>query len=275
MNWSRHFLCAVAALASTFYAYAENWSAEEPSFERSQEALTFLRASAAGGYSNVGPYRCSYEGGAIHYNGNTTLQLVNCLLEAPADARLLMITSAGGDVDVAMFAAHLVSEMKLDVEIVGDCASSCANYILPAARRVRIDPYSVVMVHGGPMPPDRQKIVDALAKSGLTSEQPNFEKVVEENLLRGGLSHRLHENFVKKFAVKRGYYHFDPIRQHIADQELSNPFILVDPYWLKACLPQVDVVTDEPDREHIEKLFPGRTLVFFSDVLGYEGDCRG
>ena len=125
------------------------------------------------------------------------------------------------------------------------------------------------------MPPDRQDMVEALAKSGLTSEQPNFEKVVEENLLRRGLSHRLHENFVKKFAVKPGYYHFDPIRQHIADQEVSNPFILVDPYWLKACLPQVDVTADEPDREHIEKLLPGRTPVFFSDVLGYEGDCRG
>lgn len=267
---SRLVLYAGAALASTFSAHAE-----EPGFRRSQEALKFLTESNAGGYTDVGPYLCSYEGSAIHYNGNTTLQLVICLLEAPVDARQLVITSAGGDVDVAMFAAHLVSEMKLNVEVVGECASSCANYILPAAARVRIDPYSVVMVHGGPLPPDRQTLIEALAKSGFTSEKPNFDKTVEDNLLRSGFSYRLHANFVKKFSVGSGYYHFDPIREYIAEQNVSRPFILVDPYWLKTCLPGVDVVADEPDREQLEKLFPGRGLVFFSDVLGNQGDCLG
>lgn len=275
MTWFKCALLAGAALVSSFCARAEGWSERASSYERSEAALKFLNESNARGYSDVGPYLCSYEGREIHYNGNTTLQLVNCLLEAPADARLLVITSAGGNVDVAMFGAHLVSEMKLDVEVVGLCGSSCANYILPAAGRVRIDPYSVVMVHGGPLPPDRDEMIEALAKSGFTSERPNYEQTIEDNLMRSDISYRLHSNFVKKFAVKPGYYHFDPVREYIAEQSVSYPFMLLDPYWLKACLPHVDIVADEPDRAQVEKLFPRKGIVFFSDALGFEGACPG
>jgi len=272
--WFKLILCAGALLISSACVHALGWSAAGHSFGRSQEALEFSTEANSGGYSDTGPYKCTYEEGAIHYNGNTTMQLVNCLMEAPEDARLLVITSAGGDVDVAIFAAHLVSGMKLDVEVVGRCASSCANYILPAAKRIRVDPFSIVLVHGGPLPPNRESLIEAMAKAGFTSERPNFEKAVEDNLVRSALTHRLHENFVRNYSVNSGYYHFDDIRQAVAEQELSYPGFFLDPYWLKACLPGVEVIADEPERESLVELFPKHQLVSFSDIRGQKGECR-
>lgn len=235
----------------------------------------FSRQANTGGYSDVADHRCAYGDRAVHYNGNTTMQLVNCLLEAPTGAQLLVITSAGGEVDVAIFAAHIVAEMQLDVEVVGQCASSCANYLLPAARRVHVDPYSVVMVHGGPGPPDRDGLIKALAKIGATPEDPDFEETVAANLLRSTQTHRLHGNFVKKFHSNLGLYEFADVRQAAEEQGLARPYFLLDPYWLKACLPGVEVIADEPDRESLEALVPKRDLLFFSDIRGQRGECTG
>ncbi|MDP3459998.1 MAG: hypothetical protein Q8S09_12070 [Hyphomonas sp.] len=260
-------------LPFTTCASARNVELAEASYERSRTALEMpMRAQ---GYSDVGDFTCSYSGKIIYYNGNTSLQLVNCLLEAPEDSSKLVITSSGGDADVAIFAAHVMSEMVLDVEVVGWCASSCANYILPAARRIYLDQHSLVAVHGAPGPPDRERLIEALGRAGLTDSSPKFETTVSDNLKRAALSYQLHNNFRKKFRVGEYYYYLDDIAaaretEGIAD---SGDMYLVDPFWLRRCLPGVEIVAEAPNRKGLQELLPMYTFVAFSDVRGPDDSC--
>jgi hypothetical protein len=229
--------------------------------------------AVASGYSDVGEFSCAYSGKNIHYNGNTTLQLVNCLLEAPAESRTLAISSSGGDVDLAIFAAHIVKEMALDVEVVGWCASSCANYILPAAERIYLDQHSLVYVHGAPGPPDRDRMIAALAKASFTAESPNFDQVLGDNLKRSELTYQLHNNFRRKFRVGEYYYDLEDIGAARASEDHGRDIYVVDPGWLRRCLPGVDVVAEAPNPEGLQKLFPTRNLVWFSDIRSPDNTC--
>lgn len=58
----------------------------------------------------------------------------------------LRISSTGGDVEKTLEA---VTRDSIDLLIVeGLCASSCANYVVPAASRLIVEPDSYVLLHG-------------------------------------------------------------------------------------------------------------------------------
>ena len=68
------------------------------------------------------------------------------LLQDPA-VRRLVITSGGGMVTAALDMADALFARGLDVEVPRACRSSCANYIVPAARRKLLRPGAVAW-HG-------------------------------------------------------------------------------------------------------------------------------
>jgi hypothetical protein len=231
--------------------------------------------SLVAGYSDVGEYSCHYSGAEIHYNGNTTLQLVNCLLEAPGGSRTLVITSSGGNVDFAVLAGMVTNDMDLGVRVVGWCASSCANYVLPAARRILVDQHSVVFVHGGPQPPDREQMVSAFGQAGFTEDSPGFAAMVDENLARSELSFRLHENFKVRFDVGERYYDLADTRAaaSASRKDGESDLVYVDPGWLEACLPRSAIIAEPPSKAGLRQLFPGYNLVSFSEARGEPHDC--
>jgi hypothetical protein len=60
----------------------------------------------------------------------------------------LRINSRGGDAEKTLkLAQRLVGRIDLIV-VDGVCASSCANYLLPIAKRVIVNPNSLVLLHG-------------------------------------------------------------------------------------------------------------------------------
>jgi hypothetical protein len=245
------------------------------SLERSKAALQMPMRALAAGYSDVGEYSCHYSGTEIHYNGNTTLQLVNCLLEAPGGSRTLVITSSGGNVDFAVLAGVVTNDMDLDVQVVGWCASSCANYILPAARRILVDQHSVVFVHGGPQTPDREKLVSAFGQGGFTEDSPGFAKMVDENLARSWLSFHLHKNFKVRFDVGERYYDLADTHAAVSAsrRDGESSLLYVDPGWLVACLPRSAIIAEPPSKAGLRQLFPGYNLVSFSEARGEPDDC--
>ncbi|RYY86189.1 MAG: hypothetical protein EOO24_35870 [Comamonadaceae bacterium] len=83
--------------------------------------------------------------GRIH--GRTADAFLQLLREDPA-IRRLVITSQGGIVDAAIDMAEAIHARGLDVEVPSACFSSCANYILPAARRKLLAAPGVVAWHG-------------------------------------------------------------------------------------------------------------------------------
>ena len=77
----------------------------------------------------------------------------------------LRITSGGGDAWKTLGTAReFIGRVDL-VVVEGLCASSCANYILPMAKRIRVSPQSYVVVHGSIVPDFPKQQWDALRRS--------------------------------------------------------------------------------------------------------------
>ncbi len=258
-------------------AAPENASFAGDSFERARKALEMPLAAIQAGPSDVGAYRCAYEGPVIQYNGATTLQLVNCLMEAPKDASRLVITSAGGEVNHAIFAAYVVKVRELDVEVVGMCASSCSNYILPSAKRAYLDKFSAILVHGGGTPPDREEMAASIRRAGYTEDSPAFEQIVSDNLKRSELTYRLHKNFVRDFNIGERLYDLEDIwsARRAMGQQNTSGMIRVDPASLQECLPDVEIIAEAPNLEGLQKLLPKYNLGSFADVRGAGSSCSG
>lgn len=60
----------------------------------------------------------------------------------------VLIASGGGLVEPALSIANEIRKRRLDVEVTGNCFSSCANYIFPAGANKSITGLGIVAWHG-------------------------------------------------------------------------------------------------------------------------------
>jgi len=91
--------------------------------------------------------------GNIIYRGEITETSNNVIFSLFNGAELkpsrLVITSNGGEIGAGMDLGRWVKDNKLDVEVKGACASSCANYVFPAANTKYLRKDSILIWHGG------------------------------------------------------------------------------------------------------------------------------
>ncbi len=71
--------------------------------------------------------------------------LIIAIEEKPRD---LVLQSEGGAVEAALRVAEKIQQYSLNIRIRGYCHSSCANYILPAAKHVTVEDNSAIILHG-------------------------------------------------------------------------------------------------------------------------------
>ena len=64
--------------------------------------------------------------------------------------RLFAVDSGGGDAEAAIDLANVVYRMKLSIVIMGECLSSCANYLFVVADKKYFTNDAIVGWHGGP-----------------------------------------------------------------------------------------------------------------------------
>lgn len=74
--------------------------------------------------------------------------------------QVLVLNSPGGDVATALDIAARFEGRGLEMRVEGECNSSCANYFLPLARRIVVEPGAVVMLHGSVDPALRARMTD-------------------------------------------------------------------------------------------------------------------
>jgi len=244
---------ALAACSSTGYSNSmQTHDAQfgiDESLARKQQLLTTLSESTP---------VCKSSNGRISYIGPTELGLIECLLRwGKLDAKTLEITSSGGSVPTAIWAAQLVRKFHLDVTVASFCASSCANYIVPAGSRVFILPYSVVSVHGAPAPPERKAVEKQLIASGLAESNPAFKSAVSNNISRLAAEYRIHLMFQEAFGVNPQYYSLDKL---VKEDNAENG--LLTNAALRSCLPQIQITTlgvndGILDNSTIDRLFGG------------------
>ena len=64
----------------------------------------------------------------------------------------LVVNSGGGDIRQALDIAELLEPLRLTVRVRERCYSSCANYFLPLAQRLIVEPGAAIVLHGGADP---------------------------------------------------------------------------------------------------------------------------
>lgn len=90
---------------------------------------------------------CSLEGRELRVSGPTDERMVDCFISAD-NVETVMITSAGGSVRSAIDIGRRLRSLEAELVIADHCESSCANYLIPAAHRVRILPEARLVLHG-------------------------------------------------------------------------------------------------------------------------------
>lgn len=81
--------------------------------------------------------------------GDTVLEALRVVRESNQPIKKTQDYQYGGDMAVGIEFGYFVKEHNLDVEVSELCFSSCANYVLPAARSVVINTNSLIGWHGG------------------------------------------------------------------------------------------------------------------------------
>jgi hypothetical protein len=90
------------------------------------------------------------DGDAVVFDGQIHARSVAAFLQLVQDPAVtrLVITSQGGIVAAALDMAEAIHARGLDVEVPSACFSSCANYIVPAARNKLLGFAGAVAWHG-------------------------------------------------------------------------------------------------------------------------------
>jgi ATP-dependent protease ClpP protease subunit len=84
-------------------------------------------------------------------NSDTFVESRDCLVRSEASKKTFVVkASGGGDAYAALAIGILIHRHNWDVEVVGICPSSCANYIFPAGKTKYLNSQSMLLFHGGP-----------------------------------------------------------------------------------------------------------------------------
>lgn len=199
----------------------------------------------------------------------------NCLSENKT-YRTLHVDLVGGDVATALTIAKALEEFGVDVVVDGRCFSACADYLVPAAKKVRILPGSLVGIHdrrfvrfdqkAGKVVTERLSLAE-LSKLGATVVAAYL--ATEENrrafLRKYGRSEPFHEIYLRyidrreKFLWGKadGSFLCPAYEMWIFDKTQLKAFGVrdIDEQWAPESQEQVDTISRS--FRHKERLFFG------------------
>ncbi len=103
--------------------------------------------------------------------------------------RRVVLNSVGGSVTPVLNMADEIRSRRLDVEVRGLCASSCANYLFVAGERKVLGPIALVLWHGGPgggisESEQTSRFRSALLRSNAQRSESEIEVIVQNAMTR-------------------------------------------------------------------------------------------
>lgn len=204
--------------------------------------------------------------------GPTDRALSECVTANFADTTTeLILTSQGGDVAAALDIAERMEAARMVVRVRGECNSSCANYILPLAQTLIVEPDSTIIIHGGIDPrhvrrleADRSAIIQQSVDEGLSRADAVAE--YEELLQRTTALVQRQRIFSERHHVSPGWFIYREVigpglgrhlrgrySRGVLPRAFGYRYIIVDAPMLASCLPRVRV---EPFHSRRLGLYP-------------------
>jgi len=106
-------------------------------------------------------------------NPDTFLESKDCLVHSTAKKKTFIVAeSGGGNWESALALGILIHRHGWDVEVVGLCASSCANFIFPAGKVKYLHRESMLLFHGGPHQENLMSLATAMDQALKTKGAP-------------------------------------------------------------------------------------------------------
>ncbi len=260
--------CALPAHATALFdgsAVVRSVSDQE-ALERSQVAIRAV---------GDGTIECRLSGDStVLYVGPTDDSLLHCLAEHRSPGLTLLISSGGGDAVKAIEAANSIAERGWAIRVRGICASSCGNWLIPAASSVTVEPFSAILLHGGPVNSDAY--VEAVQDQVEARQRAEYPEVSNEAILEGRrimrsvMLHLLdaHGAFVEAQDVRPEWYLLDEFAGPDGGFSPSD-FAVIDPNYLERQAPRVEqgdywFPYSPEDRTKLEAMITGAALFYRS-----------
>ncbi|WP_339915107.1 hypothetical protein [uncultured Brevundimonas sp.] len=145
-------------------------------------------------------------------------------------AATVRVRSPGGNVVTAMKIAERLHAMNAEFVVDGYCESSCANYFLPVARRIVVEPGARIVLHGS-------SDEHLLAKSGQIEPFQQQRAFAERfHVPLGWLLYRTEAEFQ---AGSNGRHVSGAVDTPPGDDRVV--YIVVEERFLRSCYPHLDI----------------------------------
>lgn len=211
----------------------------------------------------------------VRYIGSTDEPLLKCALQyASLETAKWIITSGGGVSDFAIPVAYLFAARNWEIVVIGHCTSSCANYLVPAAKSVSVEKYSVLLLHGSPhtyeevINPDAANTVCQEVAKWHPNETPQQIEVRcrdARDALRSTIA--IHDDFAHAMQIGNAWFDFDPRTGSLElfHNGAENGYVMADRELYESCVagPSDDAYwqpVTEADWNAIGRLIPSKKL---------------
>lgn len=182
----------------------------------------------------------------------------------------LIVDSGGGEVGAALDIVERLEPLSLTVHVRDRCYSSCANYFLPIADRLIVEPGAVIVLHGGADPQFLHNWTEGRRKRVREDREQHPDLGSAEIQARADAAdakvHRLVERqraFAERHGVGLGWFLYRDVDDEDVGPWLSgergpkpHPFgwrlMLAEEPMVRSCLPRVEV---EPFQQSLEAEF--------------------
>lgn len=192
--------------------------------------------------------------------GPVNQAMADCVRETlEPTTTVLIVDSGGGDISTALDIAERLEGLSLTVRVRDRCYSSCANYFLPLARRLVVEPGATIVLHGGADPlllgdvvDERRKRVRDIRRDhpDLSREQAEARADAAEGRIRELIERQ--RRFAERHNVGPGWFLYREADDEDVGRWLSgrrgplpHPFgwrlLLAEEPMVRSCLPDVEV----------------------------------
>ena len=192
---------------------------------------------------------CRLEGRTIVFFGDSGAELSLCLIQQRTkNPRILKITSPGGQASASMMSAYTIRSMGLSLVVDRYCNSSCANYLLPAAKSITVPVGSYVMVHGAVGPPEemRAKIIETMMRETRLT-RTEAEAQIGPSMRESTIAYEMQQNFKLDFGIRDNFF-AQPTLSELPNGSVivlrengERTNILLSAAAVRACLPRLKV----------------------------------
>lgn len=237
-------------------------------------ALSLIVAASGGAQDAAAredPTRCEQVSAATFVlEGPVTEAMTACVRArlAPTTTELV-VNSGGGDIRQAMDIAALLEPLTLTVRVRDRCYSSCANYFLPLAERLIVEPGAAIILHGGADPQflqnemrrreDRIREIMRDARVDRAEAETRYEAIVDGVRTLIGRQ----QAFATRHNVGMGWFLYREegdadVGRWLTGERGPKPHLfgwrlmLVEEPMLRSCLPDVEV---KPFQHRLEAEF--------------------